>query len=268
MPLALLTAALAWGPLLTDLGCNGATPDSSYPCYSAASIANSAAGVANYYAPNTFISIYGQSLAVNTVSISAEDLSGGTLPIALIGANVVVLINNIPAYMWYVSPTLVNVLIPANLIAGPATLQLEVDGKYGPPAAINLSATAPALFQTDATTILGTHADYSLVTASSPAQPGEVIVLWATGLGPTLPPVIPNQVPRAAAPLAAMSEFQVFLNGEAVDPSLIYYAGATPTCAGLYQINVRLPNDAPADPEVRIAASGVMSPPGRFLSVE
>jgi uncharacterized protein (TIGR03437 family) len=205
---------------------------------------------------------------VNTVSISAEDLSGGTLPIVLIGANVVVLINNIPAYMWYVSPTLVNVLIPANLIAGPATVQLEVDGKYGPPAAINLSATAPALFQTDATTILATHADNSLVTASSPAEPGELIVLWATGLGPTIPPVIPNQVPEAAAPLAAMSQFQVLVDGAAVDPSLIYYAGATPTCAGLYQINVRLPEDAAANPEIRIAASGTMSPPGRFLAVQ
>ena len=268
MPVAFLMAALAWGTLATDLGCNGETPDSSYPCYSAASIANSAAGVADYYAPNTFISIYGQSLAVNTVSISAEDLSGGTLPIALIGANVVVLINNIPAYMWYVSPTLVNVLIPADLIAGPATLQLEVDGKYGPPAAINLSATAPALFQTDATTILATHADSSLVTASSPAQAGEVIVLWATGLGPTVPPVIPNQVPEAAAPLAAMSQFQVLVDGVAVDPGLIYYAGATPTCAGLYQINVRLPEGAAANPEIRIAASGTMSPPGRFLAVQ
>ncbi len=192
-----LIAALAWAPLLTDLGCNGATPDSSYPCYTAASIANSAAGVANSYAPNTFISIYGQSLAINTVSISAADLNGGTLPVALIGANAVVLINNIPAYMWYVSPTLVNVLIPANLVAGPATVQLEVDGKYGPPVNINLGATAPALFQDGATTILASHADYSLVTAASPAQPGEVIVLWATGLGPTLPPVIPNQVPQA-----------------------------------------------------------------------
>jgi uncharacterized protein (TIGR03437 family) len=260
--LAILTAGL------TDLGCNGATPDSSYPCYSAASIANSAAGVVNFYAPNTFISIYGQSLAYNTVSISAEDLSGGTLPIALIGAEVVVLINNLPAYIWYVSPTLVNALIPANLVAGPATIQLEVNGKYGPPAMVNLGATAPSLFQTGATAILATHADNSLVTASSPAQPGELIVLWATGLGPTAPPVIPNQVPENAAPLAAISQFQVLLNGVAVDPSLIYYAGVTPTCAGLFQINLRLPDDAPANPEVRLGTPDLLSPPGRFLAVQ
>jgi uncharacterized protein (TIGR03437 family) len=254
--------------LLTDLGCNGATPDSSYPCYSAASIANSAAGIVNFYAPNTFISIYGQSLAINTVSISAEDLSSGMLPIALIGGEVVVLINNLPAYIWYVSPTLVNALIPANLIAGPATVQLEMDGKYGPPAMITLGATAPSLFQTGATAILATHADNSLVTDSSPAQPGEVIVLWATGLGPTAPPVIPNQVPETAAPLAAISQFQVLLNGVAVDPSRIYYAGATPTCAGLYQINLRLPDDTPANPEVRIGTADLLSPPGRFLAAQ
>jgi uncharacterized protein (TIGR03437 family) len=264
----LLIAALAWTSLLADLGCNGATPDSSYPCYSAASIANSAAGIANFYAPNTFISIYGQSLAYTTVSITSEDLSAGTLPIALIGAHVVVLLNNLPAYIWYVSPTLVNALIPANLVEGPLTLQLEVNGKYGPPAVITLNATAPGLFQTDATTILATHADYSLVTGSSPAQPGELIVLWATGLGSTVPPVIPNQVPTLAAPLAATNQFQVLLNGVPVASSRIYYAGVTPTCAGLFQINVRLPDDTAANPEVRITSSGIVSPPGRFLMVQ
>ncbi len=255
--------------LLTDLGCNGATPDSSYPCYSAASIANSAAGIVNFYAPNTFISIYGQSLAINTVSISAEDLSSGMLPIALIGGEVVVLINNLPAYIWYVSPTLVNALIPANLIAGPATVQLEMDGKYGPPAMITLGATAPSLFQTGATAILATHADNSLGHGfvSCAAGGGDRAVGHRTR-GRRLRRSSQTRFRRPAAPLAAISQFQVLLNGVAVDPSRIYYAGATPTCAGLYQINLRLPDDTPANPEVRIGTADLLSPPGRFLAAQ
>jgi uncharacterized protein (TIGR03437 family) len=80
--------------------------------------------------------------------------------------------------------------------------------------------------------------------------------------------VIPDQVPLLAAPLAATNQFQVLLNGIVVDPSRIYYAGATPTCAGLFQVNVRLPDDTAVNPEVRITSSGIVSPPGRFLMVQ
>ncbi len=53
----------------------------------------------------------------------------------------------------------------------------------------------------------------------------------------------------------------MLLNGVAVDPGLVSYAGATPDCAGLYQINVRLPEDAPANPEVRIGTGGPSGTP-------
>ena len=133
---------------------------------------------------------------------------------------------------------------------------------------ITLGATAPSLFQIDAATVLASHADGSLVTADSPAQGGEEIVLWATGLGPTAPPAIPNQVPELAAPLASISQFQVLLNGVAVNPANIEYAGATPGYAGLFQINVTLPADAPPNPQVQVATADATSPAQRYLPVQ
>jgi uncharacterized protein (TIGR03437 family) len=190
------------------------------------------------------------------------------LPTSLIGTGVTVLINNLGAAIYYVSPGQINVLIPANLAAGPATLQLEVDGVAGPAVIIMLGATAPAMFQFDAVTVLATHADYSLVTAAAPAQPGEEIVLYATGLGSTIPPAEYNTLPETAAPLAAGVNFLVMLNGSPVDPRDILYAGAAPGYAGLYQINVILPANAPPNPEIRIGSSAQMSPPSRFLPVQ
>src|SRR5262249_9140714 len=163
--------------------------------------------------------------------------AGGTLPTALAGTGVRVLINNIPADLWYVSPTLVNLLVPTLLIPGPAVLQLELDGLAGPPVAITLGLTAPALWQVDATTVLAVHLDGSLVTASAPARGGEVIVLFATGLGPTLPAQIPNQIAQSAAWIAARGEFFVSFDGVPVDASRILYVGAAPGTAGVYQIN-------------------------------
>jgi uncharacterized protein (TIGR03437 family) len=241
--------------------------DNTAPSYTAAGIANTASAIAGFYAPDMFISIYGTNLSYVTEAMTQADLAAGILPTALIGTGVRVLINQIAADIWYVSPTLVNLLVPASLVAGPAVVQLEVDGIAGPPITIMLGSTAPSLFQIDATDVLGTHLNGSIITAAAPAQPGEWIVLYATGLGPTVPAAVPNQVPQSAARLAS-NDFSVMLNGAAIDPSRIAYAGVTPGYAGLFQINVLLPDDAPANPEIQVGSSTVLSVAGRYLFVQ
>lgn len=259
----LVLAALVFGPLAAEAGSTDGAP-----IYSADSIANSAAGVAGFYAPNTFLSIYGQNLAHVTRAISANDISAGMLPTALTGSGVRVLINAIPMDIWYVSPTLVNILVPTLLVAGPATLQLEVDGLAGPAVAITLENTAPAFFQTDATTVLAVHLDGSVIAPTAPAHGGEMIVLFATGLGQTIPAQIPNQIAPAAAELAARADFAVLLNGSPVDASRIAYAGAAPGFAGVYQINLLLPGAIDRNPEIRIRTAERTSPAGRFLPAQ
>ena len=253
-PVLLLTA------LLFQAGSNA-------PYYIEASIANSAASIPDFYAPNTFITIYGVNLAYVTKAMTADDLSGSMLPTALIGTGVRVLINQISAYIYYVSPSQINLLIPTLLIAGPATVQVEVNGLAGPAVTIMLGATAPTLFELDSATVLATHLNGSMVTADAPAHAGEVIVLYATGLGPTVPAAIPNQIPTSLAVIAAR-DFQVQLNGVAVDRGQVLYAGVVPGYAGLYQINLRVPGDAPRNPEVRVGTNGRMSPAGLYLPVQ
>jgi uncharacterized protein (TIGR03437 family) len=240
----------------------------SGPYYTAQSIANSAAGVAGLYAPNTFVTIYGQNLAYATASLTAGDISGGMLPTVLGGTGVRVLINNIPADIYYVSPTQVNLLIPTSLIAGPAMLQLVVDSLAGPAIPIMLQTAAPGFFQSDATTILGIHVDGSTITAASPAKAGEIVVLFASGLGPTNPAAIPNQIPQSAASITPMSNFSMLINGVAVNPQQILYAGVAPTFAGLFQINVLLPANTPANPQIQIGYAGTFSPAGRVLPLQ
>lgn len=240
----------------------------SQPCYTAASIANSAANVAGYYAPNSFLTIYGTNLSYVTGSLSAADIGTGALPWAIPGTEVLVLLNNIPGYMYYASPNQVNVLIPEILNPGPVTVQLENRSVYGPPVQIMLSAAAPALFPLDATNVIATHGNGPLVTPTSPAQPGEIVVLYATGLGVTAPEAICGTLPEGAWPLADLSDFQVELNGAPVDPTLIQYAGDAPGFAGLFQINLELPADCPPNPEIRIGFGSNLSPAQRFLPVQ
>jgi uncharacterized protein (TIGR03437 family) len=240
----------------------------SGPYYTAQSIANSASGVAGLYAPNTFVTIYGTNLAYTTASLTATDVSGGMLPTVLGGTGVHVLINNIPANIYYVSPTQVNLLIPTSLAPGPAVLLLTVDALDGPAIPIMLQNAAPSFFQSDATTVLGIHLNGSTITAASPAKAGEIVVLFASGLGPTNPAAIPDQIPQAAASVTPISSFSMLINGVAVDPRQILYAGVVPTFAGLFQINVQLPGTLTANPQLQIGYAGILSPVGRVLPLQ
>lgn len=238
------------------------------PAYSAAGVVNNANNLAGALAPNTIVTLYGENLAYQTRGLSTGDLNQGRLPTTLAGTGVRVLIQNIPAGIYYVSPNQINLLIPAELLPGPARLQLIQDGRAGPEVQIRLRSAAPALYQLDADTAIAVRAGGVLATAAAPARPGEVIVLYATGLGEVLPPLAAGEIPRAAAPLKRLSEFRVFLDGLAVDPSNILYAGVTPGFAGLYQVNLRLPATTGKDPEVRLAVGEELSPPGVHLAVQ
>jgi len=238
------------------------------PAYSAASLVNSAHNLAGGLAPNTIVTLYGENLAFETRGLSAADLSGGRLPTTLTGTGVRVFVRNIPAGIYYVSPNQINLVIPGELLPGAARLQVVRDGRAGPEVEIRLRGAAPALYQLDAETAIAVRPGGSLATAEAPARPGEVIVLYATGLGEVVPPLAAGEIPRKAASLKRLAEFAVFLDGQAVEASDVLYAGVTPGFPGLYQINLRLPASAGRNPEVRVAVGEELSPAGVRLAVE
>lgn len=81
------------------------------------------------------------------------------------------------------------------------------------------------------------------MTPDNPAFRGEVIILYTTGLGP-VDRLIPDGLGAPANPLANTKEpFRVTIAGE---DARLYFSGLAPGFAGLYQINMRLPDDLPA----------------------
>ncbi len=233
------------------------------PTYSAASIVNSASNTADSYAPNGFITIYGKNLAWTKRALTPQDISGDKLPTILPGTGVRVNIGGIFAHIYYVSPDQINALLPADLRPGPTELRVQVDATYGPAIPITISKAAPGLFQIPETSFaIASHSDGSLCTADAPARPGEAIVLWATGLGTTVPRLGYGEIPSGAAVLEEITSFDIGLDGGHLDAHKVEYAGVAPGFGGLYQINMRLPDDIGVDPEIRITASGVTSPEG------
>ena len=237
---------------------NPAEPRSA-PIYTAASIVNAADNQSGALAPNTIATVYGKNLAYTTRALTASDILGGVLPTALGTSDVRVMIGGFPANLYYVSPTQVNFLVPAILLPGPVNVQLVIDGLAGPGIAMRLAAAAPGLFQLDAVNAVATRPDGSVITPDNPARGGDIVILYATGLGQTVPPVVYGELPTAAAWLTRMADFKVIVNGSAVDPGAVLYAGIAPYFAGLYQINVRLPGVMEANPELRIGLGDALS---------
>ena len=87
-----------------------------------------------------------------------------------------------------------------------------------------------------------THSsDFTLVTAAKPAAAGEILSIFATGLGPVNPGVDPGQ-PFPSTPAAVVnSPVDVTVNGK---PAEVLGAVGYPGAVDGYQINFRVPQDA------------------------
>jgi uncharacterized protein (TIGR03437 family) len=217
-------------------------------------------------APNTIATVYGANLAYSTHAVTTADLEGGSLPTTLDGVSVV--LYGFYCGLFYVSPGQINFLVPYGLAVSSAPLQVTRQGVAGLPVTIPMALTAPAFFQWNGNLAIGEHVDGSLITAAAPAQPGEGIVMYAAGLGRTSPDQVPDRVPSAAATTLYAAQTQILLNGVALPASSLLYVGVTPGFAGLYQINLRLPDPLPANPQIQVTIGAQSSPAAILLPTQ
>ena len=81
--------------------------------------------------------------------------------------------------------------------------------------------------------------DFTPVSADKPARPGEILTIFAIGLGPTRPGVDPGRPFPADPPQAVNSPVEITMNGT---PAEVLYAGGYPGSVDGYQVNVRVPD--------------------------
>ena len=134
-------------------------------------------------APGSIISIFGASLATDTVvgqgSPLTQTLGGVT---AHIGDRLLPL--------FFVSPGQINAQLPSDMSAGQQTLTVSAPGQSDVQSSFTVAQDAPGLFSQMISGVafaVAMHADGSPVTPSSPAVPGETITVYGTGFGATNP---------------------------------------------------------------------------------
>ena len=235
------------------------------PFYTLDSVTHAATNQAGALAPNTIASLYGVNLSWETVAVK-ELKNGSQLPVTLPNAGVHVMIGGILAPLYYVSPTQVNFVTPAMLAPGRYDLELVRDGRSGPAVPVVIAAAAPGLFSYQGW-VLANRASGELVDPSNPAIPGEAIVVYGTGFGQTSPSLTDGLVPRTPTRIPDGVEIKVTLDGVDVSDG-VFYVGVTPGYAGLYQVNLKLPENVPPDPEIVVAIRGAASPPNVRLPVQ
>jgi uncharacterized protein (TIGR03437 family) len=221
--------------------------------------------------PGSWVSIYGTNLAPATA------IWNGDYPTTL--GNVTVTVNAKPAYLWYVSPTQINLEAPDDSALGPVTVVVtSPTGKAS--STVTLAAVGPSfsLF-TDQKHLAGViltpsgtgayaNGTYDLVGptgaftfATRPVKAGETVLLYGTGFGPTNPAVPAGRASAGSA--ATVNAVQLSIGGVAVTP--LYSVMISP---GLYQIALTVPNVAAGDQALRATVNGAQTPANVFLAVQ
>jgi uncharacterized protein (TIGR03437 family) len=220
-------------------------------------------------APGTWITIQGANLSTTTRTWTSADFSGSNLPTQLDGVSVT--IDGKAAYVYFISPTQLNVLSPDDATQGAVPVQVTTAQEMSNVVDAVETAISPALFtfsQQGGKYVAAVRADGSYIgppnlisgLTTVPASPGDTILLFGTGFGPTTPPTPIGQLINSA-PLA--NQVTVQIGGVAADTQ---FAGiVTP---GLYQFNVVVPNVPAGDNAVSIQISGSSTQPNVFLTVQ
>ncbi len=245
----------------------GTTPPAA-PAISANGVVNGASfqpGVA----ANSWVTIQGTNLAAQMDDWS-HSIVNGALPTSLDGVSVTM--GGKPAYVYFISPGQLNVLAP-DVPAGPISVTVTTAAGTSTAFSTTASAYGPAFFLWPGSQVVATRQDYTYAAKAGtfagsttvPAKPGDVLILWATGFGPTIPASPSGVSVPASGGFSTASAPTVTVNNT---PATVYGAALAPGSAGLYQIAIQVPTTlADGDWPIQATIGSVASPAGNILSV-
>ncbi|MBI3695803.1 MAG: hypothetical protein HY238_13310 [Acidobacteria bacterium] len=179
--------------------------------------------------------IYGSTLGPSNIVVANSfplktDLAGTSIKVT-VGSTTV------NAIMYYTLATQVAAILPSSTPPGSGTLTVTYNGQTSAAAPIVVVRNNIGLFtinQAGSGEGVVTLADYSYVSATNAANPGEVVILWATGLGP----VTFDETQAAPGGDLTNVPLEVFIGGK---PATVLYRGRNTCCSSLDQINVQVP---------------------------
>lgn len=219
-------------------------------------IANAAsAGQAtpSFVSPGSYVAIYGTALA-GAGNPSAMSLP---LPATLNGASATLC--NIPMPLLYASATQINAIVPqAAPSTGSCPLIVISGGVPSAPVPLTLQQLQPGIYTVNLSGsgagVVANALTGQLNSAANAARAGDFLAIYCTGLGGVQGPNGESGPDDGiAAPLDTLFRTKATITATigGIDAP-VSFAGLTPTFAGLYQVNVKMPQGVPADPAVPV----------------
>ena len=230
--------------------------------------ANAEGGVATI-APNTWVEIKGSNLgpAGDTRIWGSSDFVGGQMPTSLDGLSATV--NGVPAYIYYISPTQVNILTPPNALSGSVPVQVSDNGVISASFMVQAQAESLSFFIFGGGPYLAaTHLNGGYIGPTSlypglttPAQPGETIVMYGNGFGSTSAQVVSGSATQSGT----LSPLPVITIGGVA--ATVGFAGLV--APGEFQFNVTVPPSLANGDQPTIATyNGLTTQSGTLITVQ
>ena len=205
-------------------------------------------GVANA-ASYTQVFAPGMLLYVAGTQLSPVAQIASAVPFLGFMGDVSAAINGLDAPLYYVSPTQLDIQIPYEVAAGPATLVVTSLGQSAT-FRFTVGAAAPGIFAAQ---------DGTLVPAASGSR-GESLALYITGPGAVSPAIATGAAPSATTPLsqlpAPVLPVSVTVGGVTAP---LRFVGIPPGLVGVTQINFDIPQSAPTGPQPVVVTVGTVA---------
>ncbi len=199
-------------------------------------------------APGTYTALF--STAGGSFRFNESTVAFSSVPMPVSLGDIQVNFNGTPVPVQFVSPTQINFIVPLSApTSGTAdiTVMRESSGEVISAGSVQMSIVSPGLFTANSTgngQLAAVNQDGSVNGPSTAIPRGQVIQLFGTGQGRVTgaPPdgsVAQGQTTTEIRP-------RVVLGTTFVDDSAVLYSGFAPGLIGVWQVNVRVPeNTAP-----------------------
>lgn len=205
-------------------------------------------------APGSIAAVFGTNLTDGNSCLPSEGCfpafdTSGRLNTTMIGTRVT--LNGTPVPIFYATPQQIGIQIPAELTGASATLQVIVGEQSSAPVSIPIEPFAPGIFsvtQDGKGAGVITHNNGTPVNTGNPAFAGEMLVIYATGLGQATPVVPTGAIP--AETTTTLTKPTVTIDGM---PAQVQFAGLSGCCVGLNQINVIVPANVHAGANIPVS---------------
>jgi uncharacterized protein (TIGR03437 family) len=217
-------------------------------------------------APGEVVVIYGSGMGPAQLT-QFQLNSAGLVPTNVAGTTVY--FNGTPAPVLYTSANQVSAIVPFSISGSTAQVVVQYQGQVSPSLSVAVAPTAPSLFTLNGSgsgQALAITRDGSINDSAHTVKAGDLITLYATGLGQTNPASQDGQPATVPLPLPVAS-VSATIGGKS---ATVQYAGAAPrTVAGVMQINVFVPSGLTSgDVSVTIQADAAASQNDVTIAVE